>query len=171
VNLRVSITIRQAGPNDEAIVSGVLTEAAEWLIARNMSMWQPGELEADSITAHVAAGMYYLAERDGEPAGTLRFQLSDPLYWPDLPQEEAVYIHRLAVCRKFAGGAVSGQLLEWAAERAASFGRAFVRLDCDAVRTRLRSVYERNGFRYHSDRQVGPYLVARYELQVVRRTA
>jgi hypothetical protein len=28
----------------------------------------------------------------------------------------------------------------------------------------LRAVYERSNFRHHSDRQVGPYFVARYEL-------
>ncbi len=164
----VTTIVRQAGASDEAIVSAILTEAAAWLIARDMSMWQPGELEADSITADVAAGLYYLAESDGEPAGTLRFQMTDPLYWPDIPQDEAVYVHRLAVRRRFAGGAVSGPLLDWAAEAAASLGRGYVRLDCDAARLRLRSVYERNGFRYHSDRQVGPYLVARYELPVSR---
>ena len=47
----MSTTIRQAWPCDEAIVSSILAEAAAWLIARNMSMWQQGELEADSITA------------------------------------------------------------------------------------------------------------------------
>ncbi len=162
----MSYTIRQAQPRDEAVVSAILGEAATWLIARDMSMWQQGELEADSITADVADGLYFLAECDGVPAGMLRFQLSDPLLWPDVPQDEAAYVHRLAVRRAFAGGRVSQRLLQWAAERAASLGRRFLRLDCDAARPRLRAVYERFGFRYHSDRQVGPYLVARYELPV-----
>ncbi len=133
-------------------------------------MWQQGELEADSTTADVAEGLYFLAECDGVPAGTLRFQLSDPKIWPDVPPDEAAFLHRLAVRREFAGGKVSGPLLEWATKRAASLGRRFLRLDCDAARLRLRAVYERFGFRYHSDRQVGPYLVARYELPVAVRT-
>lgn len=160
----MTISIRQARPTDEANVAAVLAEAAKWLIARNMSLWQHGELAADSITADVAAGLYYLAECDGVPAGTLRFQMSDPLFWPDVPQDEAVYIHRLAVCRQFAGGLVSQQLLQWAADRGAALGRKYLRLDCDAARGKLRAVYEKFGFRYHSDRQVGHYLVARYEL-------
>jgi GNAT superfamily N-acetyltransferase len=132
-----------------------------------MSLWQPGELAADSITADVAAGMYYLAECDGESAGTLRFQLTDPLFWPEVPQDEAAYIHRLAVRRAFAGGGVSRLLLQWAADRTAALGRRFLRLDCDAARLRLRAVYEKFGFCYHSDRQVGPHLVARYQLPLV----
>ena len=151
-------------------MSAILAEAADWLIARGMSMWQEGELAADSISADLADGLYYLAECDGVPAGTLRFQMSDPRFWPDVPQDEATYIHRLAVRRAFAGGRVSHLMLNWAAEQTAALGRSFVRLDCDADRTRLRAVYERFGFRYHSDRQVGPYLVARYELPVSLRT-
>jgi hypothetical protein len=38
-----------------------------------------------------------------------------------------------------------------------------LRLDCEASRPRLRAVYEGFGFRHHSDRQVGPYFVSRYE--------
>jgi GNAT superfamily N-acetyltransferase len=163
--------MKQARPGEEAIVSTILGEAAAWLISRNLSMWQPGELESDSIVADVAEGLYFLAECDGQPAGTLRFQLSDPLFWPDVPQDDATYVHRLAVRRKYAGGKVSTLMLEWAAERTAALGRRFLRLDCDAARSQLRAVYERFGFRYHSDRQVGPYLVARYELPVALRTS
>ena len=165
----MSAAIRQARPGEEAIISAILGEAAAWLLSRGMPLWKLDELAADRIASDVAEGLYFLAECDGVPAGTVRFQLSDPLFWPDVPQDEAAYIHRLAVRRDFAGGGVSTLLLKWAAERAAALGRRYLRLDCDAARSRLRAVYERFGFRYHSDRQVGPYLVARYELLVAER--
>jgi hypothetical protein len=57
-------------------------------------------------------------------------------------------------------------LLRWAARRAHAIGRSFLRLDCEASRPRLRAIYERFGFVHHSDRQVGPYFVSRYELDV-----
>ena len=133
----MSCAIRQAQPCDEAIVSAILGEAAAWLIARDMSMWQQGELEADRITADVAEGLYFLAECDGVPAGTLRFQLSDPLFWPDVPQDEAAYIHRLAVRREFAGGTRVATALAMGGRAGRSLGRRFLRLDCDAARPRL----------------------------------
>ncbi|MEH2214010.1 MAG: hypothetical protein V7K84_25930, partial [Nostoc sp.] len=43
---------------------------------------------------------------------------------------------------------------------------AYLRLDCDASRPRLRAVYERFGFRHHSDKQVGAYFVSRYEYKI-----
>jgi GNAT superfamily N-acetyltransferase len=107
-----------------------------------------------------------LSPLDNEPVGTVMFLLADPLFWPDV-SEDGAYIHRLAVRRRFAGGVLSSVLLNWAVERTAMLKRNFLRLDCDAARPSLRAVYERFGFRYHSDRQVGPYLVARYEFPIL----
>jgi len=56
--------------------------------------------------------------------------------------------------------------MQWAVDRARALGRTHVRLDCEASRPRLRAVYERFGFHHHSDRQVGPYFVSRYEFVI-----
>ena len=89
---------------------------------------------------------------------------SDELSPERIATDVAAFVHRLAVRRACAGGQLSALLLRWAAQRAMSLGRRFLRLDCEASRPRLRSVYERCGFQHHSDRQVGPYFVSRYEL-------
>ena len=155
--------IRQADVRDTERVSNVLIEAADWLRERGVPMWSVDELAPDRITSDVARGDFFVAESCDEITGTVKFQLPDDLFWPDTPADEAAFIHRLAVRRSYSGGNISGALLRWAADRARSYHRRFLRLDCDASRPRLRAVYERFGFRYHSDRQVGPYLVARYE--------
>ncbi len=133
-------------------------------------MWREDEVTTDRIREDVAAGLFFLAVSESEPVGTIKFQLADPLFWPDVP-DDAAYVHRLAVRRCFAGGAVSYAMLRWAAERAAVLGRRFLRLDCEASRPRLRAVYERFGFRHHSDRQVGRFFVARYEYPVTPAAA
>jgi len=163
------IEIRQAGAFDAGVVADILREAAAWADARGGDvLWQLDELSAERLAAEIGRGQFFLAwsgEAAGaEAAGTVRFQLEDREFWPDDPGDHAAYIHRLAVRRKFAGGAVSQALLAWALERTRALGRRVLRLDCDADRGRLRVVYERFGFRLHSFRQVGPYYVARYEL-------
>jgi GNAT superfamily N-acetyltransferase len=159
------IEIRRATPADVDAAVSILNEAAEWLIQRGMGMWRDDELNPQRIARDVADGLFYLAWKD-EPVGTVKFQLSDAEFWPDLPGDDAAYIHRLAVRRAAAGRGVSTALMTWAVERTAANRRRFVRLDCEAARPRLRAVYERFGFRHHSDRQVGPYFVSRYELDV-----
>jgi GNAT superfamily N-acetyltransferase len=163
----MTLSVRQAKPDDAPTVSSILTEAARWLEDSGMAMWRDGELTASSVAADVAAGLFHLAEANLEAAGTIKFQLEDKLFWPDIRQEESAFVHRLAVRRKFAGGAVSATLLQWAVERARSMERRHLRLDCEASRPRLRAFYEGFGFRHHSDRHVGPYFVSRYDYALV----
>ncbi len=167
----MNLQVRQAEPHEAGLVSSVLTEAAEWLRERGTPMWRADELSPERVAADVARGDFFVADREGGIAGVVKFQWEDELFWPDVPAGEAAYVHRLAVRRASAGGGVASALLQWAAERARSLGRDYLRLDCEASRPRLREVYERFGFRYHSDRVVGPYFVARYELPLVRRGA
>lgn len=159
------LIVHQASLADIDAVSGILREVSDWLVARGTPMWRENEVHPDAIRAEIEAGLFFLATLAGEPAGTLKFQLSDPLFWPEAGSD-AAYVHRLAVRRRFTGCGLSTALLAWAADRAAAHGRPFLRLDCDAERTRLRDVYERFGFRHHSDRQVGQYFVARYEYTI-----
>jgi ribosomal protein S18 acetylase RimI-like enzyme len=159
------LVVRQATLADADAVSAILQEASEWLVERGTPMWRENEVHSDAIRADIEAGLFFLGTLAGEAAGTLKFQLSDLLFWPDAGDDSA-YVHRLAVRRCFAGRGLSQRLLAWAADRAAAHGRPYLRLDCDAERRRLRDLYERFGFRHHSNRQVGPYFVARYEFAI-----
>jgi GNAT superfamily N-acetyltransferase len=161
-------SIRQTTQPDADTVIEILHEAARWLESNGTPMWRDGELVSAQIEADVDAGLFFIAESGGEAAGVVKFQLEDEQFWPDVPQKESAFVHRLAVRRRFAGGATSSALLSWAVARTRSLGRAYLRLDCEASRARLRAVYEKFGFVHHSDRQVGPYFVSRYEFLVLR---
>lgn len=157
------IPIRQAKPSDTETVSSILQEAANWLISRGTPLWKADELAPDRIRPDVLGGLFWLAEVDGASAGCVRFQTEDTLFWPDVLPQESAFIHRLAVRRQFAGGTVSSALIQWAKARAEGLGKRYLRLDCEAKTRSLCAVYARAGFRKHSERQVGPYWVARYE--------
>jgi GNAT superfamily N-acetyltransferase len=163
------LAIRLAIPSDVEAVSSILTEAAAWLVARGIPMWRASELQPAQIETDVAEQLFYLAELDDEPVATIKFQLSDPLFWPEVVGDDSAFVHRLAVRRRFAGRGVSQALLAWAARRATTLGRSHLRLDCEASRRKLRDLYEGFGFTHHSDRQVGPYFVSLYELDVRTR--
>ncbi len=156
--------VRRARAEEAALVSSVLGEADEWLRSRGEELWQTDELAPETLGPEVGAGLYWLGFVEGRAAGVLRLTLEDPLFWPEAVAGEAAYVHRLAVRRAYSGGATSRALLAWAAEEATRHGCSYLRLDCVASRPKLRAIYERFGFRYHSDHVVGPYHVARYEL-------
>src|SRR5262249_55944369 len=105
------LSIRQAKLQDIDVVSDILREAAAWLEQREMPLWRQDELQLNSISADVRSGLFFLAESDGEPAGTIKYQLEDKLFWADVPQDDSAFIHRLAVRRRFAGGGGSSAAL------------------------------------------------------------
>jgi GNAT superfamily N-acetyltransferase len=161
--LKMTIAIRQAQPPEAALVETILVEVSTWVDALGEVMWDTGELASERIADEVAAGQFYLALADGQPAGVIRFQLEDRLFWPDLPDDDtSAFVHRLAVRRRYKGQGISRALLQWAVDHARGLGRSHLRLDCDKSRPKLMALYEGFGFQFHSFRQVGPYYVARY---------
>ena len=156
--------MRQATQDDARVISDILIEAARWLEQTGRPLWRIEDLSPPIIATQV--DLFFLAEVNREAIGILKFQTEDNLFWPDLSYPDAAYIHRVAVRRSFAGLKISHRILAWAVAHARSLGKSYLRLDCEAARPGLRAVYENFGFDHHSDRQVGPYFVARYEYKL-----
>jgi GNAT superfamily N-acetyltransferase len=169
VALDSNLHIRPAEAPDADDIEAMLLEAARWVDALGVVMWEEGELDRARLEREIAAQQFVVAEAGCEVAGAIRFQLDDALFWPDLPAGRSAFVHRLVVRRAFKGRGVSQALLQWAVDRARSLGREALRLDCDADRSKLRRLYEDFGFVLHSYRQVGPYYVSRYELPLAAR--
>ena len=160
--------IRRALAADLEEVVDILQDAVRWLREQGMPMWKADDISGPQIGEDIGKGLFFIGESRGQLAFTFKYQLEDLPFWPDIPPGSSAFVHRLAVRRRFAGEGLSQAALAWAAERTRSLGLAFLRLDCEASRPRLRAMYERFGFRHHSDRQVGPLFVARYEFDVSR---
>jgi GNAT superfamily N-acetyltransferase len=158
--------ITQATLLDARCVAAVLRAAAARMRVIGREIWQPHEIDDEDIADHVAAGLYHIARRQGLPVGVFRFQLEDPEIWPDIAPGSSSYIHRVAVHPSARGDGTSVLLLERARLLTQRHGRRFLRLECAHDREKLRSFYEAFGFQHHSDRQVGPWHLARYELVV-----
>ena len=160
---RLGIDIRQAGLDELEEVTEILQEASAWARVHHGVLWQESELAPAHVRADVERGEFFIARLAGIAAATLRYQLIDVEFWPEAPRGEAAYVHRLAVRRRYAGQGVAAELLDWAAERARGQGLRRLRLDADLSRPKLRALYERCGFREHSEAEVGPYRVMRFE--------
>ena len=134
----MTLEIRQAQPDEAVVVEAMLLEAAQWVDALGEVMWDEGELSHERIAAETAAGQFILAFVAGEPAGAIRFQLEDTLFWPDLPGDHtSAFVHRLVVRRRYKGQGISTALLQWSVEHARALGRSHLRLDCDKSRPKL----------------------------------
>jgi GNAT superfamily N-acetyltransferase len=160
------VVVRPTYAGEAPLVSSVLQEAAEWLRQRGDPLWSTDELAPSAICADVDGGRYVLALVSELAIGTARLTTEDPLFWPDAITGEAMYLHRLAVRRAHAGGATSRLIVDFGCAHAKNLGCAYLRLDCDASRASLRSLYEALGFTYQGERTVGSYTVARFQKSV-----
>jgi GNAT superfamily N-acetyltransferase len=159
----ISVTVRLPRIDEVARIETLLLEATSWLNTQGMPMWLPSEVSLDAIFADVRQGLFFVVEHEQRLVAAVKFQLDDPLFWPDVPNDESAFIHRFVVSREYAGRGFSTTILKWAADRARKLGKRYLRLDCEASRPKLRALYEKFGFRHHSDRQVERFHVSRYE--------
>jgi ribosomal protein S18 acetylase RimI-like enzyme len=169
-----ALRIISAQSDDLGRYIDLLEEVAAWLAQRGINQWRPGTFRlsmayyAESITR----GEVQLAFSGEELVGTLRLLLREPIVWPEIAEDDAVYVYSLAVRRQWANRDLGNRLLEWAGHRAAALGRRYVRLDCMADNTFLRRYYTQAAFldRGEIDAQfptpVGTLRLRRYEKQV-----
>ena len=160
----MNIHIRHASPADAHVVADIIREAVEWLKSAGMPMWQGPAFEPAAICKSL--GYYHVAYIGHEAVGVVKLESSDREFWPEIEPGSSLFVHRLAVRRAFAGRSVSSSLLQYAREKAVRENMGYLRLDCAVDRPKLRKVYEDFGFRHHSDKTVGPFIVARYEYKI-----
>jgi GNAT superfamily N-acetyltransferase len=159
-----TVEIRFARETESELVSSLLVEAATWAaVEGGAPFWPLEQLSADAIIADVVTQRFVLAIADNDAVGTARLTREDPECWPDAVPGVAAYVHRIAIRRSWAGCGLPAMILAWCQRQAQELGCDYLRLDCDASRPKLCKLYEGLGFRFHSDRSVGRYTVARYE--------
>ena len=166
-----ALEIRLAQPHEAVLVADVLTQAAHRLADRGLALWGASEVAAPAVEPHVRAGLYHLALEGTEPVGVFRFQLEDPDFWPEVPIGSSAFVHKLAVRPDRQGRQLAHTLLSHACALTRQQQRSHLRLDCQAGRPQLRALYERFGFRHHSEIQLGGRMYDRFEIDLARGRA
>ena len=141
------VAIRPARPDELGVVEDLLREASAWLASRGIDQWQFPP-HRDRIARALQHGEVFLAAVDDRPMATMQVDdHADAEFWTaeDGPGD-ALYVHRMAVRRRYAGSGVGGALLNWASERAAAAGKSWLRLDAWKDNPGLHRYYEGQGF-------------------------
>lgn len=134
----------QFGARADAL--SVIRQAATHLIERQATLWELDSLTAEQVfhncqDNNVVAG--YIA---GKPVAAMVLTYHDPKFWPDIPPNQAGFIHKLSVVPEYQGKGLAAQMVDFAKDEVTSKGFFWLRLDCHSDRTRLRRFYERLGF-------------------------
>jgi GNAT superfamily N-acetyltransferase len=155
--------VRYANQTDLEPAAAVLQSAARRLERAGKLLWDASMFSAEHLGSWM--GELCVALEGAQIVGVMRLQTEDAPVWPDEPEGESLYVHKLAVADGWQGHGISGALLGFAQDQARARGCTWVRLDC-VDRPTLRAVYERFGFRHRDMRQVGTRTACRYERRV-----
>ncbi|MFM9368270.1 GNAT family N-acetyltransferase [Streptomyces sp. Da 82-17] len=146
--------IRKGGAEDIPAILALLDAAASRLVAEGRTdQWGTEPLSARpgvvcNLHAYVAEGTPWLAEIDGEPAGTLILTSGPGANSAIAPAAEPEnYVHWLAADPRHTGRRVGAALLAHAAAETRRAGLGLLRVDCYAGGDgKLVAYYESQGF-------------------------
>ncbi|MDR1692064.1 MAG: GNAT family N-acetyltransferase [Oscillospiraceae bacterium] len=161
------ITIEQASSGDIAVLERVLLDTVTWLNDKGTPLWGASEVTWDALSKKYSASDFYLAYLDGAPAGCMALIEDDPFFWPDVPPDESLFLHKLAVTKAARKLGVSDALMDFSKSEGVRRGKTTLRLDTHALRPKVRAFYERHGFRHVGTKVLlGKYHTAFYEVDL-----
>jgi len=108
-------------------------------------VWNDSELKEQDFRSAAAAGELVMGFERDCAAATMLLQSSDAVYWPEAAPNTALYLHKIAVRREFAGRGWLTRLIDFAAGEARDRGIGRLRLDT-LCRTPVEQLYARHGF-------------------------
>lgn len=129
------------------IFSKVLNDSAGWLNSINQPMWKYEDITSKELLKKYSIDDMKLCYEKEILIGVYILQWYDPLFWASLQENESGIIHKLAVCREFAGKGYGRKLIQSAELMCKERSIKWLRLNCGTFRDRLRNFYESNGFK------------------------
>ncbi|MGW4793400.1 GNAT family N-acetyltransferase [Nonomuraea sp. NPDC004297] len=153
------LSLRRAEPADLPGVLTLLADASEWLHSRGVRQWPRGGFGPERIEPLIEERTLFLLDDElryldpdesAPPVATIALdEHADPEFWtPADAPGAALYVHKLAVARPWAGSGIGDALLGWACASAYMTGLPYLRLDCAKTNLRLQAYYAQRGFRH-----------------------
>jgi ribosomal protein S18 acetylase RimI-like enzyme len=132
------------GEVDEA--AELMREVTQWCIDSGRPMWPLSAVSKSVMLQNHIPDNFVVGKVNGEPACAMILTWYDPEYWPNAKHNEAGYIHKLCVRRKFAGQQLPWKIFEYAMELCRERNANYLRLDTYTHSDLLRSMYRNLGF-------------------------
>ncbi len=137
---------RRATPADHDLVFDTWADAGRWLFdVKGITEQWSREPTEQEVRQGTGGGELYLAFRAGEQVGVVRLTDRVDALWEERPGK-ALYLHELAIRRKFSGQGLGRAILQWAEEMARQAGKELLRLDCMDENPGLKQYYLDAGF-------------------------
>lgn len=153
-HIGAGLTMVQSKPEETEAVAALLVHTAEWLRSRGSSQWNgllTGE-DSHNTAGAILNGDVFVCKSGNDIAGMV-ILLRQPSEWDRRLWESkaydgdgALYLHRLAISRKYASTGLGNSILKWCKDGIRFEGKDKIRLDCIADNAALNTFYSKNGY-------------------------
>lgn len=141
------LIIRKAQIEDIDDIHAIFIEAAQWIqMSKGFTQWREDSFTKAYLTSFIQDHDVFVACQNGEIMGCFSIQWQYEEIWGDLFHDDAGYVHRLVVARKYKGEGVGSKLLSWSEDYIKNKGKGWLRLDCMADNPTLNDYYRGLGF-------------------------
>lgn len=139
--------ILRARIEDFEPIFGLLLANATWLHERGIEQWPVDWMEGqrEEIRIAVEIGRFFVALHEGHAVAVVELRDEPEALW-SYDRVNSLYIHKLAVDRRFSGKGIGRQLLNRIQLLAQERGYTYMRLDCVANNSWLKNYYCASGF-------------------------
>lgn len=145
--------VKKANEQDVSTIEEILLDAVDWMSRCGLqNQWNESNIRWSNLSKTYKIDDFYIAYYNEVPAACMALTDQDTTYWPELSKGEALYLHKLAVKRCFSGRGFSKELIDFAKEFAYHQSIPSIRLNCNPHRSRLRALYEKEGFQCIGER-------------------
>jgi GNAT superfamily N-acetyltransferase len=147
--------------SDWYTASKLLLNVVEKLNKLDKPLWTEDQISIAGLKkSYKLNELYFLTE--SETIGVVFLQESDPFFWPEVVQNNSLFVHKLAIDPRFSGAKLGQKVLQLIFLEACNRGYDWVRLDCDD-RPELHKFYSDSGFALVDIKNMEEFRVARYQ--------
>lgn len=134
--------------NEVSKAISVMKEVAKWDREQGFRVWPDEWLTSEElITYDAQPENFCIGTINDEIACTFILQWADSDYWPNVPEYEAAYLHKLCVRRKFAGMGITKLVVNAIKAECRKRGIRYIRLDTGLDEKAVRKIYLNAGFK------------------------
>ena len=149
------LKFKQANEKDIALIEYLYSTRLQQLHDKGIEQWSEEEITWPQLSKIYDVSHFYIVYKNEEACGAFVMADYDPLYWRDDKPKDALYIHKVMVLESVSGTGVSDAILAYFKEEAKRRGYPVAKLDVREYKTKLRSFYERNGFKLYKTVDLG----------------
>lgn len=140
------LVIRKATPENIPQIEEMYRTRVKFNDAHDIHQWDYDQVTWECFQTLYTIDDYYAGFLDDTLVCGCFIVDMDALYWPHEPKGAALYLHKIVVHPNYGGHGYADQLITFFKNKGKEEGYPEVRIDVREKKTKLRQMYERNGF-------------------------